>query len=688
MLRAFAFAFLALCLTAPAAAQSYYLSETYGLSSSTGDQPYAGVVQGIDGNFYGVGYYGGDTTKNGGYGYGAIYQVTPQGVITDLHNFTADCGVPYAPMVSGPDGRLYGTAQSFGASPTLGCVFAISTTGSFQMLHAFTGEPGDGNAPYGTLTLGSDGYMWGTTSSGGAYGYGTVYRVSLSGGDYQIVHHFFGGTADGAGPGAGVVQGDNGDFYGVTSSGGANSEGVVYQLGGDTVFALVYSFGSYLEGSNPVGTLVEGADGDFYGTMGSGGANQLGAIYKVSLGGDYTLLYSEVQSQGRSPTTSLLLGSDGYYYLTTNQGGQYGFGSVERMDTSGNVLDLVDFATTLGDNPASALIQAADGTYWGTTTGGGTPSPGVVFQLTPVPSESGLVTITAPSSATAGSAFTLSWSVSQAYSTTARQCYAIELDSAGNISPYGGKWTGLQKGTYSATTHLYTGSVKLTPVSDEQFRYVLTCGGTAQGFSAVTITSGNTADTTSLAVTPNPVTVGQTATLTATVAHSGSTKPTGIVTFSVSGTPVGSATVSTSGTATLSASTATLAAGTYPVAASYSGDGNYMGSASSAVNVTLNKAATTVTLAAAPNPVTPPAKCTLTATVKRPSGYAGFATGTVTFYVGTAVIGSANLNGSGVATLSAATNGIAAANYSLTAKYNGDSGDAAATSAPVTVTVQ
>jgi hypothetical protein len=161
------------------------------------------------------------------------------------------------------------------------------------------------------------------------------------------------------------------------------------------------------------------------------------------------------------------------------------------------------------------------------------------------------------------------------------------------------------------------------------------------------------------------------------------------VTFSLNGTALGSGTVNTSGKATLAAPTNGFPTGSYPIVATYSGDANYNSSASAAYTVTLNKAATSTTLTASPNPVTPPAKCTLTATVKRTaSGAAGFATGSVTFSVGTTVIGTAPLNGSGVATLSAGTSGIATGSYPVEAKYSGDSSDIASTSSPVSVVVQ
>ena len=121
--------------------------------------------------------------------------------------------------------------------------------------------------------------------------------------------------------------------------------------------------------------------------------------------------------------------------------------------------------------------------------------------------------------------------------------------------------------------------------------------------------------------------------------------------------------------------------------ATYFGASNYDSSASSPVTVTLLKAITTTTLAASPGTVTPPGEVTLTATVSRQSGI-GIPTGTVTFSVGTLILGSAKVNGSGVAALTASSQGIAAGTYAITAKYSGDSSDNASTSSPTTVIVQ
>jgi hypothetical protein len=174
-------------------------------------------------------------------------------------------------------------------------------------------------------------------------------------------------------------------------------------------------------------------------------------------------------------------------------------------------------------------------------------------------------------------------------------------------------------------------------------------------------------------------------TLQATVTGSGDT-PTGTVKFVYDGITLASSKLS-AGVATYSASTTGLPPGSYAVTAEYSGDSNYAASNSLPVTVQLTKAATTTTIAASPTTITPPASVTLTATVAKTQG-TGMPTGTVTFSYSTLVLGTATLNNSGVATLSASSKGVPPGSYGVVAKYNGNANNAASTSTPVTVIVK
>ena len=204
--------------------------------------------------------------------------------------------------------------------------------------------------------------------------------------------------------------------------------------------------------------------------------------------------------------------------------------------------------------------------------------------------------------------------------------------------------------------------------------------------SATTLTLQKAAATVAVSATPNPATVGQSVTVKATVTGPDGT-PTGSVSFMVAGQIVATVNLS-AGTATLTDSTNGLAPGTYPITASYSGSSSYNASASAAYDFALNQAPTSTTFAAAPNPVTIPNAITLSATVKRSAtGAAGVPGGSVSFNLGTLLLGTATLNVAGVAKISQTTGSVPAGTYSVTATYSGDSADVASTSSPLSITV-
>jgi len=260
-----------------------------------------------------------------------------------------------------------------------------------------------------------------------------------------------------------------------------------------------------------------------------------------------------------------------------------------------------------------------------------------------------------------------------------QQCYAFVQNGATGA---GATWTGKNPG--GGTTN---GSVTLKPTAGGTFTYALTCGGIESGFATLTVTKPPS--TTTLTATPSSLSVGQSITLKATVTGSVGT-PTGSVVFSADGETLASVPLNSSGVATLTASTNGIAPATYPVIATYPGNATYNPSASPKTNVTLTQAPTTTTLTASPTSVTPPADVTLTATVKRSAtGATGTPTGSVTFYAdGSTALATVKLNASGVATITASSNGYPANTYAVTAKYAGDASDSTSTSTAVNVTVK
>ena len=350
-----------------------------------GASPVDALVQGNDGSFYGTTSYGG-TITNLFLGWGTVFRISPSGSYSNLYSFTGgNDGVNPNGLVQASDGNFYGTTYSGGTSGQ-GTVFRISPDGSYSNLYSFTGN--DGAGPSG-LVQGSDGNFYGTTDYAGAYQGGTVFRISPSG-SYSNLHSFTGGN-DGAGPNE-LVQGSDGNFYGTTDYAGAYKGGTVFRISPSGSLTTLYSFtyGIYgpveADGSFPAAGLVPASDGKFYGTTYEGGKNSHGTVFRISPSGSYSNLYSfsGVPNDGARPL-GLVLGSDGSFYGTTDEGGAstncgYGCGTVFRISLSGSYSNLYSFNYNNGAQP-NGLVQGSDGNFYGTTGRGGTNYSGVVFKL-------------------------------------------------------------------------------------------------------------------------------------------------------------------------------------------------------------------------------------------------------------------------------------------------------------------
>ena len=390
--------------------------------TNDGEYPQAGLVQGSDGNFYGTTSGGGTN----GYGDGTVFKISTNGVLTSLYSFTGanDGANPYAGLVQGSDGNFYGTTSS-GGTYSNGTVFKISANGALTSLYSFTGG-NDGANPDGGLVQGSDGFLYGTTYNGGASSNGTVFKISASGAlttlySFGTVTNTNGYPLDGANPSAGLVQGSDGYLYGTTQYGGTtarcgdNDAGTVFKISTNGTLTTLYSFTAVNDGANPAAGLVQGSDGNFYGTTYNGGTVYdplyrtvfkispngepsavpmgfaflgYGTVFKITPNGVLTTLYSFTGTNGANPAAGLVQGSDGYFYGTTAGGGTnvYGYGTVFRISTNGALTTLYSFTGgNDGAEPFAGLVQGSDGSFYGTTEYSDQRGAGTVFRLTIVP---------------------------------------------------------------------------------------------------------------------------------------------------------------------------------------------------------------------------------------------------------------------------------------------------------------
>jgi uncharacterized repeat protein (TIGR03803 family) len=210
-------------LTALAAVQAYTVLHGFEIPPST---PFAGLVQGTDGYFYGTTQEG-PVRVSGTTGSGTVFQITPSGTLTTLHFFSdSDGASPTAGLVQGTDGNFYGTTQ-YGGAYGYGTVFQITPSGTLTTRHSFSYS--DGAGPTAGLVQGTDGNFYGTTYQGGVYGYGTVFQIAPAGTGLTTLLHSF-SSSDGAGPSAGLIQGADRIFYGTTLGGGPLGGGVIFKL--------------------------------------------------------------------------------------------------------------------------------------------------------------------------------------------------------------------------------------------------------------------------------------------------------------------------------------------------------------------------------------------------------------------------------------------------------------------------
>lgn len=236
-----------------------------------GEEPYGGLVQAGNGNFYGT------TTAGGTHGGGTIFELTPAGKLTTLYNFCslAQCADGYfvwGNLMQSSNGKLYGSTWQGGANGA-GTVFQITLAGKFTTLHSFTYK--DGASPFGTLLQTSTASLLGTTAAGGKRNDGTVFEITTAG-KLTTLYNFCAKAycADGASPYAGLIEDGAGNFYGTTQAGGASSRGTVFQITSTGKLSTLYSFCSdanCADGAYPYAGLTLGSDGKFYGTTTNGG---------------------------------------------------------------------------------------------------------------------------------------------------------------------------------------------------------------------------------------------------------------------------------------------------------------------------------------------------------------------------------------------------------------------------------
>ncbi len=319
---------------------------------------------------------------------------------------------PYAGLIADDRGNLYGTTFA-GGSANAGTVFKLmpSRDGFKEsILHSFKGGS-DGAGPYASLLEDKKGALYGTTSLGGVFGYGTVFKLTPLGHGYSntILHHFRGGNNDGQTPESNLIVDEAGALYGTTYAGGVSCEcGTVYKLtpaGSRYSEIILHAFQNYTDGANPIAGVISDETGALYGTTQYGGDDNYpsyGASFKMtpSAKSDYTVSIIADFTYGfgyygSTPFGGLIANAKGTLYGTTVSGGSAcgtpGCGTVFALTPSGSGYSesvLYNFQNSPdGAYPTDSLVKDEAGSLYGTTQGGGSAACaygcGTVFELTP-----------------------------------------------------------------------------------------------------------------------------------------------------------------------------------------------------------------------------------------------------------------------------------------------------------------
>ncbi|HEY3638991.1 MAG TPA: choice-of-anchor tandem repeat GloVer-containing protein [Rhizomicrobium sp.] len=356
--------------------------------NSDGGEPVNGLLMSSNGALFGTASSGGSSNM------GVVFKVSAKGDETILHTFTggADGAMPNGGVIEDASNALYGTTTGGGASGQ-GTIFRVKGNKE-AVLYSFAGGT-DGADPQAGLAMDAAGNLYGTTSSGGSSGNGTVFELvapkTKNGAWTETVLYSFGTGTDGATPIGGVTLDAAGNLYGTTSVGGASGYGAIFQLkpGATWTENILHSFQGTTDGSYPYAGLVSDAAGNLYGAATDGGTNGGGSIFELTpSGGSWNFsVISSVPGWGISGTfRDLMVDSSGNIYGTTHCDGSYDAGTVYELSPSGGTwnYNLLHTFTGGGDGLFSiSNLVMKKGKLYGTTQQGGANGDGVIYKIIP-----------------------------------------------------------------------------------------------------------------------------------------------------------------------------------------------------------------------------------------------------------------------------------------------------------------
>ena len=367
-----------------AQARSYKVLYSFTKDSAAGEDPSSSLVRDPEGNLYGI-------ALGGTYGRGIVFDLGNTGQESVLYNFKGSDGdgdVPDSMSFRDAAGNLFGTTFQGGAY-SFGTVFKLDTLGAETIVYDFCREtPCTKGAYPGGVIPGKNGSMYGITYAGGNFsceitGCGTVFKINQYG-DLSLLHAFGGADGDGQNPNPGLVLDESGNVYGTTMWGGTDGRGVVFKMTSGGNETVEYSFQGAADGEYPNGGLVMDGEGNLYGTANQGGAYNYGTVFKITASGEFTVLYSFPGGvSGANPYANLTLNQQGNIFGVTAAGGVHNYGIIFELDANGEEQVLHNFGEEGDGVHPSGLVIDASGNLYGTTYQGGKYNDGCVFQVVP-----------------------------------------------------------------------------------------------------------------------------------------------------------------------------------------------------------------------------------------------------------------------------------------------------------------
>ena len=366
------------CSTASVYSWAQIFTTVLSFNASNGSQPNGPLALGLDGNLYGT------TATGGSQGRGSVFKITPTRTLTRLYSFCslakcADGGVPNAGLVLGRDGNLYGTT-TYGGARNVGTIFKISPQGVLTTLHNFCGTTcGEGYGTDQPLIEAANGSFYGAAPSGGFNQGGTIFKITPTG-KFALLYSFCSeaGCADGSAPN-GLVQATDGNFYGTTVS-------TVFRFTPNGTLRTLHRFCGKTTcsgGYSSAAALMQASDGVLYGTTQYSVGSARGTVFKITLQGAFTTIHRFCTNtdclDGAFPRSKLVQGTDGNLYGTTTARNTKTGGTLFKLTRTGTLTVLHTFPTWRIDAPG--VIQSTDGNFYGTTQDVSASFYGSIFKL-------------------------------------------------------------------------------------------------------------------------------------------------------------------------------------------------------------------------------------------------------------------------------------------------------------------